>query len=139
MGLFSKLFDPTAGELKRLNRMVDQIDAFEEAHKQLTDAQLRAKTQEFRDRLQKGETLDQLLPEAFSVVREATFRVTGKRQFRVREEPEGPVFLLVDEIENLEQTPLLDKAYLATEKMIGWSYYVYVYDSVDEMRALLAQ
>ena len=84
MGLFSKLFDPTAGELKRLNRMVDQIDAFEEAHKQLTDAQLRAKTQEFRDRLQKGETLDQLLPEAFSVVREATFRVTGKRQFRVQ-------------------------------------------------------
>ena len=84
MGLFSKLFDPTAGELKRLNKMVDQIDAFEEAHKQLTDAQLRAKTQEFRDRLQKGETLDQLLPEAFSVVREATFRVTGKRQFRVQ-------------------------------------------------------
>ena len=84
MGLFSKLFDPTAGELKRLNRTVDQIDAFEEAHKQLTDAQLRAKTQEFRDRLQKGETLDQLLPEAFSVVREATFRVTGKRQFRVQ-------------------------------------------------------
>ena len=84
MGLFSKLFDPTAGELKRLNKMVDQIDAFEEAHKQLTDAQLRAKTQEFRDRLANGETLDALLPEAFSVVREATFRVTGKRQFRVQ-------------------------------------------------------
>ena len=84
MGLFSKLFDPTAGELKRLNKTVDQIDAFEEAHKQLSDAQLREKTQEFRDRLAKGETLDALLPEAFSVVREATFRVTGKRQFRVQ-------------------------------------------------------
>ena len=60
-------------------------------------------------------------------------------KFRVREEPEGPVFLLVDEIENLEQTPLLDKAYLATEKMIGWSYYIYVYDSVDQMRALAAE
>ena len=66
MGLFSKLFDPTAGELKRLNKMVDQIDAFEAAHKQLTDAQLRAKTQEFRDRLAKGETLDALLPPSAS-------------------------------------------------------------------------
>ena len=84
MGFFSKLFDPNAGEIKRLQKIVDQIDAFEDAHKQLTDAQLRAKTQEFRDRLEKGETLDQLLPEAFSVVREATFRVTGKRQFRVQ-------------------------------------------------------
>ena len=69
MGFFSKLFDPNAGEIKRLQKIVDQIDAFEDAHKQLTDAQLRAKTQEFRDRLEKGETLDQLLPEAFSVVR----------------------------------------------------------------------
>ena len=84
MGFFSKLFDPNAGEIKRLQKIVDQIDAFEDAHKQLTDAQLRAKTQEFRDRLEKGETLDQLLPEAFSVVREATCRVTGKRQFRVQ-------------------------------------------------------
>ena len=84
MGFLSKLFDPTAGEIKRLNKMVDQIDAFEEAHKQLSDAQLRAKTEEFRERYRNGETLDQLLPEAFSVVREATYRVTGKRQFRVQ-------------------------------------------------------
>ncbi|MBP3428863.1 MAG: preprotein translocase subunit SecA [Clostridia bacterium] len=84
MGFFSKLFDPTAGELKRLQKTVDQIDAFEEAHKKLTDEQLRAKTAEFRARLEKGETLDQLLPEAYSVVREATYRVTGKRQFRVQ-------------------------------------------------------
>ena len=84
MGFFSKLFDPNAGEIKRLQKIVDQIDAFEDAHKQLTDAQLRDKTQEFRSRLAGGETLDQLLPEAYSVVREATYRVTGKRQFRVQ-------------------------------------------------------
>lgn len=84
MGFLSKLFDPSKGEIKRLQKMVDQIDAFEEAHKQLSDSELRAKTVEFRERLQKGETLDDLLPEAFSVVREATYRVTGKRQFRVQ-------------------------------------------------------
>ena len=72
MGFFSKLFDPTAGEIKRLNKLVDQIDSFEEAHKKLTDAQLREKTAEFKARYANGETLDSLLPEAFSVVREAT-------------------------------------------------------------------
>ena len=84
MGFFKKLFDPTAGEIKRLQKIVDKIDSFEEAHKKLTDSELRDKTAEFRARLEKGETLDQLLPEAYSVVREATYRVTGKRQFRVQ-------------------------------------------------------
>ena len=84
MGFFSKLFDPNAGEIKRLSKIADKIDSFEEAHKKLTDAQLREKTAEFKARYQKGETLDQLLPEAYSVVREATYRVTGKRQFRVQ-------------------------------------------------------
>ena len=84
MNLFKKIFDPTAGELKRLGRRVDQIDSFEQAHRALSDAELRAKTQEFRDRLSRGETLEDLLPEAFSVVREATDRVMGKRQFRVQ-------------------------------------------------------
>jgi len=84
MGFLSKLFDPTAGEIKRLQKIVDKIDSFEDAHKKLSDSELRAKTQEFKDRLEKGATLDDLLPEAFSVVREATYRVTGKRQFRVQ-------------------------------------------------------
>ena len=84
MGFFSKLFDPSAGEIKRLNKIVDKIDSFEEEHKALTDEQLRGKTVEFRERLKNGETLDDLLPEAYSVVREATCRVTGKRQFRVQ-------------------------------------------------------
>ena len=84
MSFFSKLFDPSAGEIKRLNKIVDKIDSFEEEHKALTDEQLRGKTAEFRERLKNGETLDDLLPEAYSVVREATCRVTGKRQFRVQ-------------------------------------------------------
>ena len=84
MGLFSKLFDPNAGEIKRLQKIVDKIDSYEEAHKKLSDSELRAKTDEFKKRYQDGETLDQLLPEAYSVVREATCRVTGKRQFRVQ-------------------------------------------------------
>ena len=84
MSFFSKLFDPSAGEIKRLNKIVDKIDSFEEEHKALTDEQLRGKTVGFRERLKNGETLDDLLPEAYSVVREATCRVTGKRQFRVQ-------------------------------------------------------
>jgi len=84
MGFLSKLFDPTAGEIKRLQKIVDKIDSFEEAHKKLSDSELRAKTEEFKARHKSGETLDQLLPEAYSVVREATYRVTGKRQFRVQ-------------------------------------------------------
>ena len=84
MGFFSKLFDPNAGEIKRLQKIADKIDSFEEAHKKLTDEQLRAKTAEFKERVQQGESLDDLLPEAYSVVREATYRVTGKRQFRVQ-------------------------------------------------------
>ena len=84
MSFFSKLFDPSAGEIKRLNKIVDKIDSFEEEHKALTDEQLRGKTVEFRERLKNGETLEDLLPEAYSVVREATCRVTGKRQFRVQ-------------------------------------------------------
>ncbi len=84
MGFFSRLFDPTAGEIKRLSKIVDKIDSFEAQHKALSDQELRAKTEEFKARLAQGETLDDLLPEAFSVVREATDRVMGKRQFRVQ-------------------------------------------------------
>ena len=51
MSFFSKLFDPSAGEIKRLNKIVDKIDSFEEEHKALTDEQLRGKTVEFRERL----------------------------------------------------------------------------------------
>jgi preprotein translocase subunit SecA len=71
-------------ELKRLQQAVDHINAFEPEIKELPDAALTAKTLEFRDRLQKGETLDDLLVEAFAVVREAAMRVLGMRHFDVQ-------------------------------------------------------
>ena len=70
--------------MKAYRRRVAQINKLEPELKKLTDDQLKAKTQEFRDRLQKGETLDDLLPEAFAVVREASTRVLGMRHFDVQ-------------------------------------------------------
>lgn len=71
-------------ELKRMNKMVLRINAFEPDMQKLSDEQLKAKTTEFRERYQKGETLDQLLPEAFATVREAGRRVLGMRHFDVQ-------------------------------------------------------
>ena len=58
-------------EVKKLSKTIDAVEALEEEYKQLTDEQLRAKTEEFRARLAKGETEDDILPEAFATVREA--------------------------------------------------------------------
>jgi preprotein translocase subunit SecA len=71
-------------ELKRMGKTVVQINALEPQMQQLSDEALKAKTQEFRDRYAKGETLDQLLPEAFAAVREAGRRVLGMRHFDVQ-------------------------------------------------------
>ena len=71
-------------DLKRLQQAVDQINALEPEIKQLTDAELTAKTAEFRSRLDQGETLDDLLNEAFAVVREAAVRTLGMRHFDVQ-------------------------------------------------------
>jgi preprotein translocase subunit SecA len=71
-------------ELKRMGKIVVQINALEPSMQALSDEQLKAKTQEFRDRFQKGETLDQLLPEAFATVREASRRVMSMRHFDVQ-------------------------------------------------------
>jgi preprotein translocase subunit SecA len=71
-------------ELKRLRPIVGEVNAFEAAIKALTDDELRAKTPAFRERLAKGETLDDLLPEAFAVVREAGWRVLNMRHFDVQ-------------------------------------------------------
>src|SRR6187401_1980661 len=71
-------------ELKRLRPLVAEIGALEAAMQALTDEQLRAKTVEFRERLAKGETLDDLLVEAFAVVREAAKRTLGQRPFNVQ-------------------------------------------------------
>lgn len=71
-------------ELKRMQKVVDAINALEPSIQALDDAALSAKTQEFRDRYTKGETLDQLLPEAFAVCREAAHRVMGMRHYDVQ-------------------------------------------------------
>jgi preprotein translocase subunit SecA len=71
-------------DLKRLNPLVDEVNVFEPSLKPLSDERLRAKTAEFRDRLAKGETLDDLLPEAFAVVREAGRRTLNMRHFDVQ-------------------------------------------------------
>jgi preprotein translocase subunit SecA len=71
-------------ELKRMNKVVVRINALEPEMQKLSDEQLKAKTEEFRERYQKGETLDQLLPEAFATVREAGRRVLGMRHFDVQ-------------------------------------------------------
>ena len=76
--------DPNERELNRHREIVAQINALEPAMQALSDAQLRAKTDEFRKRLDEGETLDDLLPEAFAVVREASVRTTGLRHFDVQ-------------------------------------------------------
>ena len=79
-----KLFDNQERQLKKFFQIADQIDALEPDMQKLTDAQLREKTDEFKRRLKEGETLDDLLPEAFAVVREAARRVLNMRHFRVQ-------------------------------------------------------
>ena len=71
-------------QLKKLQKTVDAVNALGDAYRKLTDAELRAKTEEFRERLRKGETEDQLLPEAFATVREAADRVLGMRPYDVQ-------------------------------------------------------
>lgn len=71
-------------ELKRMRKVVTQVNAFEEQIKALSDSELRAKTDAFKKRFQDGESLDQLLPEAFAVCREASRRVMGMRHFDVQ-------------------------------------------------------
>ena len=85
MGFLTKLFGTNmAKEIKRIDPIVRKIEALEEEYKRLTDAQLQAKTAEFKERYQKGETLDDLLPEAFATCREAADRVLGLRPYRVQ-------------------------------------------------------
>ena len=71
-------------QLKKLKKPVDDVMALEEEYRALTDEQLQAKTEEFRERLRNGETEDDILPEAFATVREAADRVLGVRPFRVQ-------------------------------------------------------
>ncbi|GIO67592.1 preprotein translocase subunit SecA [Paenibacillus sp. FSL M7-1455] len=85
LGLVKKIFgDTNDRDVKRLMKTVDIINKLEPDFVKLTDEQLKAKTAEFRARIEKGETLDELLPEAFATVREASKRVLGKRHYDVQ-------------------------------------------------------
>ena len=85
MGFLSKLFKSySEKEVGRVMPIVEKINSLEPTVEKLTDAELRAKTGEFKSRLQKGETLDDILPEAFATVREASKRVLGMRHFDVQ-------------------------------------------------------
>ena len=85
MGLFTKIFGTRSQrEIRQIQPTVDKILGMEDAYKHLSEAELKAKTAEFKDRLAKGETLDDLLPEAFATVREAAARVLGLRPYPVQ-------------------------------------------------------
>ncbi|MBR3146098.1 MAG: preprotein translocase subunit SecA [Bacilli bacterium] len=84
MNILKKLFDHEYKELKRFTKIADQVMDLEEEYSKLTDTELQNKTQEFKDRLQKGETLDDILVEAFATAREASWRVIGEKHFYVQ-------------------------------------------------------
>lgn len=84
LSVLRNLFDDNMREIKRLQKTVDLINSLEPQVRVLTDQQLKSKTQEFKVRLEAGETLDDLLPEAFAVVRETACRILGMRPFDVQ-------------------------------------------------------
>ena len=85
MGLLQKIFGThSENELKRIYPIVDAIEALEPQMHNLSDADLKSKTKEFKERLAQGETLDDILPEAYAVVREAAVRTLGMKHYRVQ-------------------------------------------------------
>ena len=84
MELLKRLFDHEYKELKRFEKLADQIDELDESMQSLSDKELRSKTDEFKERLSNGETVDDLVVEAFAVAREACFRVIGEKPYYVQ-------------------------------------------------------
>lgn len=84
MNIFSKLLDLNAREVDRIKKIVDKINDFEPKIKKLKDKDFADKTAEFKKRLEKGETLEEILPEAYALVREASYRVLGMRHYDVQ-------------------------------------------------------
>ncbi|NLW52036.1 MAG: preprotein translocase subunit SecA [Tissierellia bacterium] len=85
MGLFGRLFKSfSEKEIDKIMPQVDKVLSLESEYEKLTDEQLREKTNEFKNRLNNGETLDDILPEAFATVREASFRVLGMKHYKVQ-------------------------------------------------------
>ena len=85
MGALTKIFGThSERELKRIYPLVDKVESYRDSMQKLSDEELRNKTKEYKERLEKGETLDDLLPEAFATVREAAKRVLGMEHYRVQ-------------------------------------------------------
>ena len=84
MKFLKKIFDHEYKELERFQKIADEIDALDEEMSKLTDKELKAKTKEFKERLQNGETLEDIKVEAFAVAREAAFRVIGEKPYYVQ-------------------------------------------------------
>ncbi len=85
MSILEKIFgDLNSKEVRKVEKIVDQIEAYDDQMSAMTDEELEAKTPEFRKRLQEGETLDDILPEAFAVCREGAYRAVGMKPFRVQ-------------------------------------------------------
>ena len=85
MSIIDKILRAGEGRmLRKLDRLASQVDAMQEDFEALTDEELQAKTQEFKDRLEEGETLDDILVEAFATVREASWRILRMRPFHVQ-------------------------------------------------------
>ena len=85
MGLLSKIFkSENARNVSKLEKIAMKVEALEEEYRKLTDEQLKAKTEEFKNRIAEGEKTIDVLPEAFATVREASDRVMGMRHFRVQ-------------------------------------------------------
>ncbi|EMR07970.1 hypothetical protein C772_00299 [Bhargavaea cecembensis DSE10] len=84
LGVLNKMFDPNKRDVKKLEKVADAVESHASAMEKLSDAELQAKTEEFRSRIAAGESLDKIQPEAFAVVREAAKRVTGMFPFRVQ-------------------------------------------------------
>ena len=84
MGILRRLLDHEYKELKRFQKIADQIIALEDEYSKMTDTELQDKTSEFKERLDKGETLEDILVEAFATAREAAYRVIGEKPFPVQ-------------------------------------------------------
>ena len=85
MNIIQKIFGThSQNELKRVYPIADAVMALDEDMQKLSDEELKAKTKEFKERLENGETLDDILPEAYAVVREAASRVLGMKHYRVQ-------------------------------------------------------
>ena len=111
MGLLKKIVgDPSQRQLNKWEKVAQEIEGLADRMKALSDAELREKTDEFKKRLQDGETLDDLLPDAFAVVREASKRVLGMTPYHVQ---------------------LLEDRYVVTDRTLGDGAHAVVYLATD--------